>query len=186
MPGSKMQETRQKVRWRCQSKGREKRVKKKKLLLGIAPPGKSTTQKWSVNCKYKQNHVVNVKSIVLFWNPPLPKYLRFLHWNTINEKLFIGVKLISISDYSKRHFSLEISNLDSFKWHPTPVFLPGKSHGRRNLGGCSPWGLRVGHDWVTSLLLRKKSALWEFYSHQTIHSLYINEKVLKNRMDSKM
>ena len=26
------------------------------------------------------------------------------------------------------------------QWHPTPVLLPGKSHGRRNLVGCSPWG----------------------------------------------
>ena len=23
---------------------------------------------------------------------------------------------------------------------PTPVLLPGKSHGRRSLVGCSPWG----------------------------------------------
>ena len=26
------------------------------------------------------------------------------------------------------------------QWHPTPVLLPGKSHGRRNLVGCRPWG----------------------------------------------
>ena len=26
------------------------------------------------------------------------------------------------------------------KWQPTPVFLPGKSHGRRSLVGYSPWG----------------------------------------------
>ena len=26
------------------------------------------------------------------------------------------------------------------QWHPTPVLLPGESHGRRNLVGCSPWG----------------------------------------------
>ena len=26
------------------------------------------------------------------------------------------------------------------KWQPTPVLLPGKSHGRRGLVGCSPWG----------------------------------------------
>ena len=26
------------------------------------------------------------------------------------------------------------------QWHPTPVLLPGKSHGRRGLVGCSPWG----------------------------------------------
>ena len=24
--------------------------------------------------------------------------------------------------------------------HPTPVLLPGKSHGQRSLVGCSPWG----------------------------------------------
>ena len=25
-------------------------------------------------------------------------------------------------------------------WHPTPVLLPGKSHGWRSLEGYSPWG----------------------------------------------
>jgi len=31
-------------------------------------------------------------------------------------------------------------NVQRRQWHPTPVFLPGKSHGRRSLVGCSPWG----------------------------------------------
>ena len=32
-------------------------------------------------------------------------------------------------------------------WQPTPVFLPGVSHGQRSLVGFSPWGShRVGHD----------------------------------------
>ena len=26
------------------------------------------------------------------------------------------------------------------QWQPTPVLLPGKSHGLRSLVGCSPWG----------------------------------------------
>ena len=26
------------------------------------------------------------------------------------------------------------------RWHPTPVLLPGKSHGQRSLVGCSSWG----------------------------------------------
>ena len=26
------------------------------------------------------------------------------------------------------------------KWQPTPIFLPGKSHGQRSLAGYSPWG----------------------------------------------
>ena len=28
------------------------------------------------------------------------------------------------------------------QWHPTPVLLPGKSHGWRSLVGCSPWGVK--------------------------------------------
>ena len=28
------------------------------------------------------------------------------------------------------------------KWHPTPVFLPGKFHGQRSLEACSPWGCK--------------------------------------------
>ena len=37
------------------------------------------------------------------------------------------------------------------KWQPTPVLLPGKSHGRRSLVGCSPWG-RWGLDMTERLL----------------------------------
>ena len=39
------------------------------------------------------------------------------------------------------------------KWQPTPVFLPGKSHGQRSLAGSSPWGhKRVRHDLATKQL----------------------------------
>ena len=31
-------------------------------------------------------------------------------------------------------------NMRRRQWHPTPVLLPGKPHGRRSLVGCSPWG----------------------------------------------
>ena len=31
------------------------------------------------------------------------------------------------------------------KWQASPVFLPGKSHGRRSLVGCSPW---VARSWT--------------------------------------
>ena len=39
------------------------------------------------------------------------------------------------------------------QWHPTPVLLPGKSHGRRSLEGCSPWG-RWGSDVTERLHFR--------------------------------
>ena len=36
------------------------------------------------------------------------------------------------------------------KWQPTPVSLPGKSHGQRSLAGYSPWGHKgVRHDLAT-------------------------------------
>ena len=37
-------------------------------------------------------------------------------------------------------FEVIISKSWRRQWHPTPVLLPGKSHGWRSLGGCSPWG----------------------------------------------
>ena len=40
------------------------------------------------------------------------------------------------------------------QWHPTPVLLPGKSHGWRSLDMLQSMGsLGVGHDWTTSLSL---------------------------------
>ena len=29
------------------------------------------------------------------------------------------------------------------QWHPTPVVLPGNSHGWRSLAGCSPWSRKA-------------------------------------------
>ena len=45
------------------------------------------------------------------------------------------------------------------KWQPTLVFLPGKSHRQRSLGGYSPWGCRVRHevsDWTASVQFLEK------------------------------
>ena len=37
---------------------------------------------------------------------------------------------------------------------PTPISLPGKSHGQRSLVGYSPWnGKRVGHGLMTEHIL---------------------------------
>ena len=37
------------------------------------------------------------------------------------------------------NFVEEFVYLRRRQWYPTPVLLPGKSHGRRSLVGCSPW-----------------------------------------------
>ena len=45
------------------------------------------------------------------------------------------------------------------KWQPTPVFLPGESHGQRSLVGYSPWG-------------RKELDMTERLTHTYTHSEY--------------
>ena len=46
----------------------------------------------------------------------------------------------------------------SMKWQPTPVFLPGESHGQSNLAGYSPWGRKE---------LDMTEATWLAYMHDT-------------------
>ena len=44
-------------------------------------------------------------------------------------------------------FDLWVRKIPSKKeWQPTPIFLPGESHEKRNLACYSPWGCRAGHD----------------------------------------
>ena len=40
------------------------------------------------------------------------------------------------------NFVEEFVYLRRRQWYPTPVLLPGKSHGRRSLVGCSPWAVK--------------------------------------------
>ena len=45
------------------------------------------------------------------------------------------------------------------KWQPTPVFLPGESHGQRNLAGWSPWVAKsqTWLKWLTKDTLKASS-----------------------------
>ena len=61
----------------------------------------------------------------------------------IKWEMLILVDLCQYWSYQKilRLWHILIQHqLFSRQWHPTPVLLPGKSHGRRSLVGCSPWG----------------------------------------------
>ena len=44
-------------------------------------------------------------------------------------------------------------------WQFTPVFLPGESHGQRNLAGCSPWG-RKKSDTTEQLSTAQSTYTW--------------------------
>ena len=51
------------------------------------------------------------------------------------------------------------------QWHPTPVLLPGKSHGWRILVGYSPWGLKEldRTEWLTekAMATHSRTLAWK-------------------------
>ena len=68
-----------------------------------------------------------------------------------------AVNMLFTPSLTLKHYHLSLSSVMTLglrvwellkwrrQWHPTPVLLPGKSHGRRSPEGCSPWG-RGGSD----------------------------------------
>ena len=78
--------------------------------------------------------------------------------------------------YSLGHFNESWPMTRRRQWHPTPVLLPGKSHGQRSLVGCSPWGRWVGHDWVTSL------SIFTFHFHALEKEMATHSSVLAWRI----
>ena len=54
--------------------------------------------------------------------------------------IFLLAILIPACGSSSLAFRMMYSAYQRKQWHPTPVLLPGKSHGWRNLVGRGPWG----------------------------------------------
>ena len=75
-----------------------------------------------------------------------------------SAKQYNSLKLLKAISMSFSHKSM-VSNLGCTqleirkrRWYPTPVPLPGESHGWRSLVGCSPWGHeKLDTYWTTSL-----------------------------------
>ena len=76
----------------------------------------------------------------LFWIIDICSYLYYFLYSVCHT--FV---LLFFSSYLRQELRLLIRSISSVLirrrwWDPTPVFLPGKSHGWRSLVGCSPWG----------------------------------------------
>ena len=68
------------------------------------------------------------------------------------------------------------------EWLPTPVFLPGESHGQRNLAGCSPWGQkRIEHGWATN---NKNTHSFFKQSYWNIIHIPYNSPILEKTLNS--
>ena len=79
----------------------------------------------------------------------------------------------SLEYYKKRNSLMPVLFLAQYsrgpfygrrQWQPTPVLLPGKSHGWRSLVGCSPWG----HDTTEQLHFHFHALEKEMATHSSI------------------
>ena len=63
-----------------------------------------------------------------------------VHYQILYSYSYAWTFAIKIAKWSSQTLLVDYHSLEAPQWHPTPVLLPGKSHGRRSLVGCSPWG----------------------------------------------
>ena len=71
-----------------------------------------------------------------YWNGvPLPSPL--FHLGFPNDS---AVKNLPAMQETQETWVPSLGKIPWRKWQPTPVFLPGTSHGHRGLAGYSPWG----------------------------------------------
>ena len=86
--------------------------------------------------------------------PRNPAFFLLLRWQVVlhtittwenllpSDSLQTGIALVCPALSPHHHpLCLPLCVFWRRQWHPTPVLLPGKSHGQRSLVGCSPWGL---------------------------------------------
>ena len=64
------------------------------------------------------------------------------------------------------------------KWQPTPVFLPGESHGQRSLVGCSPWGRTESDTTEATWQQQQQCFLLQFVSLTLVIYYYFSSKFL--------
>ena len=129
------------------SLGKNSRVGRHSLLQGIFP-----TQGSNLDCMhYRQNfnRLSHQRSPMNLYIYP---YMLYIIYRCIYINCFprgTMVKNLTVNTGDAREVGL-ISRkiLWSRKWQPTPVLLPGKLHGQKNLVGYSPWGCRVRHYWA--------------------------------------
>ena len=54
------------------------------------------------------------------------------------------------------------------KWQPTPIFLPGESHGKRSLVGYGPWGCKESE--MTEVTEYTHTSLFPHYPNKIRYS----------------
>ena len=84
-------------------------------------------------------HVVSTLSLVIYPSSSTSIFRTNFFWTFFLSPRFDKHPHLAILWKHKNISSLALFS-QRRQWQPSPVLLPGKSHGRRSLVGCSPWG----------------------------------------------
>ena len=93
-------------------------------------------------------HLITGSSLTNYWKAPFSRFVLLLCLICLH-----GTSQVALGPACQcRRHETRVHSLGGNipwrrKWQPTPVLLPGKSHGQRSLKG-SMVSQRVGHDWV--------------------------------------
>ena len=87
--------------------------------------------------------------------------------------------------YGELHWLISLNQAYSHarrQWQPTPVLLPGKSHGRRSLVGCSPWAWWAAVHGVTKSQTQLSDFTFTFHLHALEKEMATHSRVLAWRI----
>ena len=95
--------------------------------MGHTAGGEQWTSEWNFIC---QPSLLSINCITTWAIPPHPWKIHLPQY----QSLLLKRPGTTILTPQGKHIHIYTH------MHPTPVLLPGKSHGWRSLVGCSPWG----------------------------------------------
>ena len=94
---------------------------------------------WILFGSVREDEVLSYCSIVMScsFSKVSEKKIAYFFWSTFH----IAGSICFLNLPHRDNLIHSVYKVRRRQWHPTPVLLPGKSHGRRSLVDCSPWGL---------------------------------------------
>ena len=103
----------------------------------------------------KQNALLDDSTLLIFTYPVLCDWLDFKNLTLYHSYLFCIIRYFQCGLLSSKESACQFKRLWRHRfypwvrkiswrkaWQPTPVFLPGESHGQRSLAEYSPWGCK--------------------------------------------
>ena len=90
---------------------------------------------------YQCMHIKSLQSCPTLHDPHGLQSTRLLcPWDSPGKNTGVGCRFLLQEIFPTQGLNPSIPHYRRRQWHPTPVLLPGKSHGQRSLVDCSPWG----------------------------------------------